>query len=223
MKQGPHKKDGPAGPSRSPRPAATTCSSARRAPAGAFCQTAADHPAATVQDRGCGDKPGPTLPRSSPARHPPRALSTESGASLAASCRRCWRYELRRHKYYLLQVTSRRDLVLTLESPGINSTLALFTRVGAPVAERDGDWRAWADRDTTDSRHLHRTGGGRVRHAARNRGLHAAGTVTHPSRNTRRYSILAGFRRGNSNTFLRRDTEMEAAAAPAQQAVIPVP
>jgi hypothetical protein len=45
------------------------------------------------------------------------------------------RYELRRHDYYLLQVTSRRDVVLTLESPGINSTLALFTRDGAPVAD----------------------------------------------------------------------------------------
>lgn len=46
------------------------------------------------------------------------------------------RYELRRHDYYyLLQVTSRRDVALTLESPGINSTLALFTRDGAPVAD----------------------------------------------------------------------------------------
>lgn len=45
------------------------------------------------------------------------------------------RYELRRHDYYLLQVTSRRDVVLALESPGITSTLALFTREGAPVAD----------------------------------------------------------------------------------------
>jgi hypothetical protein len=45
------------------------------------------------------------------------------------------RYELRRHDYYLLHVMSRRDVVLTLESPGINSTLALFTRDGAPVAD----------------------------------------------------------------------------------------
>lgn len=45
------------------------------------------------------------------------------------------RYELRRHDYYLLQVMSRRDVVLSLESPGITSTLALFTRDGAPVAD----------------------------------------------------------------------------------------
>jgi hypothetical protein len=45
------------------------------------------------------------------------------------------RYELRRHDYYLLRVTSRRDVVLTLESPGIGSTLALFSRDGAPIAD----------------------------------------------------------------------------------------
>ena len=45
------------------------------------------------------------------------------------------RYDLRRHDYYLLQVTSRRDVVLTLESPGITSTLALFTRDEAPVGD----------------------------------------------------------------------------------------
>jgi hypothetical protein len=45
------------------------------------------------------------------------------------------RYELRRHDYYLLQVPSRRDVFLSLESPGITSTLALFARDGAPVAD----------------------------------------------------------------------------------------
>ena len=45
------------------------------------------------------------------------------------------RYELRRHDYYALQVTTQRDVVLILESPGINSTLALFARDGAPVTD----------------------------------------------------------------------------------------
>jgi hypothetical protein len=45
------------------------------------------------------------------------------------------RYDLRRHDYYLLDVSSRRDVVLTLESPGVTGTLALFTRTGEPVAD----------------------------------------------------------------------------------------
>ncbi|HSU13505.1 hypothetical protein [Longimicrobium sp.] len=45
------------------------------------------------------------------------------------------RYDLRRHDYYVLDVTSRRDVALSLESPGVTSTLALFTRTGEPVAD----------------------------------------------------------------------------------------
>lgn len=45
------------------------------------------------------------------------------------------RLEMRYHDYYLLEVPVRRDVTVTLESPGVNGTLALFTRDGAPVAE----------------------------------------------------------------------------------------
>jgi hypothetical protein len=45
------------------------------------------------------------------------------------------RYDLRRHDYYLLDVSSRRDVTLTLESPGVTGTFALFTRTGEPVAD----------------------------------------------------------------------------------------
>ncbi|MDQ3604868.1 MAG: hypothetical protein M3418_01560 [Gemmatimonadota bacterium] len=42
---------------------------------------------------------------------------------------------LQRFDAYLLTVPAQRDVVLTLESPGINSSLNLFTRDGAPVAQ----------------------------------------------------------------------------------------
>ncbi|HEX6749208.1 MAG TPA: hypothetical protein VF092_18065 [Longimicrobium sp.] len=45
------------------------------------------------------------------------------------------RYDLRRHDYYLLNVSSRRGVALSLESPGVTGTLALFTRTGEPVAD----------------------------------------------------------------------------------------
>jgi hypothetical protein len=45
------------------------------------------------------------------------------------------RYDLRHHDYYQFSVTSRRDVTLTLESHGLGSTLALFTRDGEPVAD----------------------------------------------------------------------------------------
>jgi hypothetical protein len=45
------------------------------------------------------------------------------------------RLELRYHHYYLLELPARREVSLTLESPGVNGTLALFTRDGAPVDE----------------------------------------------------------------------------------------
>lgn len=45
------------------------------------------------------------------------------------------RLEMRYHDYYLLEVPVRRDVTVTLESPGINGTLALFTRDGAPIDE----------------------------------------------------------------------------------------
>lgn len=45
------------------------------------------------------------------------------------------RLEMRHQDYYLLQVTARRNVTVTLTSPGINGMLALFTRDGAPVDE----------------------------------------------------------------------------------------
>jgi hypothetical protein len=45
------------------------------------------------------------------------------------------RLEMRYQDYYLLEVGVRREVKLTLDSPGINGTLALFTRDGAPVDE----------------------------------------------------------------------------------------